>query len=225
MRCGRRRVWTGSWSLPTPWTCSPQQITAEVAAREWVRGCVCSICSAAAHPYRDLSRRADFDDCVNMLAGEGSARAGGPPWGAAVSRQRHSEPAARERARPLRPSRPAARFPTTPDYKVVLEPEGFSVGSVNEDFAVESLQGDIFQLGNTSYRILRVGARHRAPWKTPTASRRRFPFWLGEAPGRSDELSAAGRAPFERRSGSVSTAIRPAGCAPGAPYAAGHRNG
>ena len=62
------------------------------------------------------------------------------------------------------------------------------VGTVNEDFAVESLAGDIFQLGNTAYRILRVERgvvrvedAHGAP---PT-----IPFWLGEAPGRSDELS------------------------------------
>ena len=53
-------------------------------------------------------------------------------------------------------------IPDTADYKVILEPEGHMVGTLNEDFAVESLAGDIFQLGNTSYRILRVEAQHRA---------------------------------------------------------------
>src|SRR4029077_16322420 len=81
-------------------------------------------------------------------------------------------------------------IPDTADYDVVLEPEGQMVGTVNEDFAVESLAGDIFQLGNTSYRILRVeGGRVRvedAHGQPPT-----IPFWLGEAPARTNELSHA----------------------------------
>ena len=79
-------------------------------------------------------------------------------------------------------------IPDTADYQVILEPQAQFVGTVNEDFAVESLQGDIFQLGNVSYRILRVEAgRIRvedARGEPPT-----IPFWLGEAPGRTDELS------------------------------------
>src|SRR5690606_14583602 len=81
-------------------------------------------------------------------------------------------------------------IPDTADYSVVLEPEGTVVGTLNEDFAVESLAGDIFQLGNTSFRILRVEAGkvrvEDAHGQPPS-----IPFWLGEAPGRSDELSAA----------------------------------
>jgi len=73
---------------------------------------------------------------------------------------------------------------------VLLEPQSLNIGSVNEDFAVESIAGDIFQLGNTSYRILRVEAGkvrvEDAHGQPPT-----IPFWLGEAPGRSNELSAA----------------------------------
>src|SRR4029079_833353 len=64
------------------------------------------------------------------------------------------------------------------------------IGTVNEDFAVESLAGDIFQLGNKSYRIIRVERGvvrvEDAHGQAPT-----IPFWLGEAPGRSDELSTA----------------------------------
>jgi len=79
-------------------------------------------------------------------------------------------------------------IPDNADYQVVLEPENQSIGSVNEDFAVESMAGDVFQLGNSAYRIIRVergavrveDARGMAPT---------IPFWLGEAPGRSDELS------------------------------------
>jgi ATP-dependent Lhr-like helicase len=95
--------------------------------------------------------------------------------------------------------RPSARLtaitsggtiPDNADYQVLLEPQATFVGTVNEDFAVESLQGDIFQLGNVSYRILRVEQGkvrvQDARGEPPT-----IPFWLGEAPGRSDELSHA----------------------------------
>ena len=72
----------------------------------------------------------------------------------------------------------------------MLEPEGLPVGTVNEDFAVESLQGDIFQLGNTSYRILRV-ERGTVRVEDAHGLPPSIPFWLGEAPGRTRELSAA----------------------------------
>ena len=72
----------------------------------------------------------------------------------------------------------------------MLEPEAQLVGTVNEDFAVESLQGDVFQLGNTSYRILRV-ERGTVRVEDAHGQPPSIPFWLGEAPGRSDELSPA----------------------------------
>src|SRR5690606_15763497 len=79
-------------------------------------------------------------------------------------------------------------IPDTGDYNVVMEPQSLIIGTVNEDFAIESMAGDIFQLGNASYRILRVEAgRVRvedAQGQPPT-----IPFWLGEAPGRTDEMS------------------------------------
>src|SRR5262249_38244078 len=81
-------------------------------------------------------------------------------------------------------------IPDNADYQVLLEPENHIIGSVNEDFAVESMAGDIFQLGNKSYRIQRVergGVRvEDAHGRAPT-----IPFWLGEAPGRTNELSVA----------------------------------
>jgi ATP-dependent Lhr-like helicase len=79
-------------------------------------------------------------------------------------------------------------IPDNADYQVLVEPENHLVGTVNEDFAVESLAGDIFQLGNKSYRIRRVERGvvrvEDAHGMAPT-----IPFWLGEAPGRSNELS------------------------------------
>src|SRR5207245_9948575 len=81
-------------------------------------------------------------------------------------------------------------IPDTSDYRVILEPADTFVGTLNEDFAIESLAGDIFQLGNTSYRIKRVepGSVRVEDAKGQPPS---IPFWLGEAPGRSEELSSA----------------------------------
>ena len=81
-------------------------------------------------------------------------------------------------------------IPDTADYDVVLEPAGQLVGTVNEDFAVESLAGDVFQLGNTSYRIRRIEAG-RVRVEDAQGQAPSIPFWLGEAPARSDELSYA----------------------------------
>ena len=79
-------------------------------------------------------------------------------------------------------------IPDNADYQVLLDPENIFIGTVNEDFAVESMSGDVFQLGNHSYRILRVEKSavrvEDAHGMAPT-----IPFWLGEAPGRSNELS------------------------------------
>src|SRR5258708_25245514 len=81
-------------------------------------------------------------------------------------------------------------IPEVFDYRVRLEPEGSFIGTLNEDFAIESLPGDIFQLGNTSWRILQIGngvVRVADAQGQPPS----MPFWLGEAPSRSDEMSAA----------------------------------
>ena len=79
-------------------------------------------------------------------------------------------------------------IPDRADYRVVLEPEGIFVGSLDEDFAIESSAGDIFQLGNASWRILGVGRGvvrvADAKGQPPT-----LPFWFGEAPARTPELS------------------------------------
>src|SRR5438094_3155167 len=81
-------------------------------------------------------------------------------------------------------------IPEVFDYRVLLEPEGHFIGTLNEDFAIESLPGDVFQLGNTSWRILRIGngvVRVADAEGQPPS----MPFWLGEAPARSDEMTAA----------------------------------
>jgi ATP-dependent Lhr-like helicase len=163
-----------------------QQIVAEVAAREWQQDELFDLVRRA-HPYRNLPRK-DFEECVLMLAEGFSTRRG--RRGALL----HHD-AINKMLRPRKGARLTAitsggAIPDNADYRVMLEPEAHLVGTVNEDFAVESLQGDIFQLGNTSYRILkiergtvRVEDAHGLP---PS-----IPFWLGEAPGRTRELSSA----------------------------------
>jgi ATP-dependent Lhr-like helicase len=163
-----------------------QQITAEVAAREWSVDALFELMRGA-HSYRDL-RRADFDDCVRMLAQGFSTRRG--RHGALIHHDAVNGVLRPRKGARLTAITSGGAIPDNADYKVMLEPEGFSVGTVNEDFAVESLQGDIFQLGNTSYRILRV-ERGTVRVEDAQGQPPSIPFWLGEAPGRSDELSVA----------------------------------
>ena len=81
-------------------------------------------------------------------------------------------------------------IPEVADYRVVLEPGDTFIGTVNEDFAIESMAGDIFQLGNTSWRILQVAAG-TVRVADAQGALPNIPFWFGEAPARSDELSCA----------------------------------
>ncbi len=163
-----------------------QQIAAEVAAREWHEQDLFERFRAA-YPYRNLER-GEFDDVVRMLAEGFSTRRG--RQGALI----HHD-AIHRMLRPRRGARLTAitsggAIPDTADYQVMLEPAGCLVGTVNEDFAVESLAGDVFQLGNTSYRILRV-ERGTVRVEDAEGMPPSIPFWLGEAPGRTDALSSA----------------------------------
>src|SRR6185436_9525495 len=81
-------------------------------------------------------------------------------------------------------------IPDTFDYDVVLEPENIFIGTLNEDFAIESIPGDIFQLGNNSWKILRVESG-KVRVEDAHGQPPNIPFWLGEAPGRTAELSKA----------------------------------
>jgi ATP-dependent Lhr-like helicase len=163
-----------------------QQITAEVSAREWSEDGLFELLRGA-YPYRNLPRK-EFDECVLMLAEGFSTRRG--RRGALL----HHD-AVNKMLRPRKGARLTAitsggAIPDNADYRVMLEPESIVVGSVNEDFAVESLQGDVFQLGNTSYKILRV-ERGTVRVEDAHGQPPSIPFWLGEAPGRTMELSAA----------------------------------
>ena len=189
-------------SVPTaPLDVLAQQIIAEVACREWDEDELFALVRKA-WPYRDLSRE-HYAEVVRMISDGFTTRQG--VRGGYVHRD-----AVHHRLRERAGARMTAltsggTIPEQADYAVMLEPQAEKVGTVNEDFAVESLAGDVFQLGNTSYRILRVqpGIVRVEDAKGAAPS---IPFWLGEAPGRSDELSFAVsrlRADFERHAGSA----------------------
>ncbi len=161
-----------------------QQIVAEVACRGIGEDELYALVRKA-DPYRTLARK-NFDAVVQMLANGYSTSRG--RQSAYIHRDAVNRRLSARRGARLTVITSAGTIPDNADYDVVLEPDETRVGSVNEDFAIESLPGDIFQLGNTSYRILRLEAgRVRvedARGLPPT-----IPFWLGEAPARSDELS------------------------------------
>jgi ATP-dependent Lhr-like helicase len=163
-----------------------QQVVAAASTEDWDENeffeLVCS-----AWPYRNLTR-GEFDQVVTMLAEGFSTKRG------RRSALIHHD-AINHRLRGRRGARLTAltsggAIPDNADYRVILEPSETFVGTVNEDFAVESLAGDIFQLGNASWRILRVNSGvvrvEDAKGQPPG-----IPFWLGEAPARTTELSHA----------------------------------
>ncbi|MDH3639157.1 MAG: DEAD/DEAH box helicase, partial [Gammaproteobacteria bacterium] len=163
-----------------------QQIVAEVASREWHEDALYRLVTGA-WPYRNLAR-AEFEQVVDMLATGFSTRRG------RRSAYLHRD-AVNHRLRGRRGARLTAlmnggAIPDQFDYDVVLEPEEQRIGTLNEDFAFESLPGDIFQLGNTSYRILKV-EQGKVRVEDARGQPPNIPFWFGEAPGRSDELSVA----------------------------------
>ncbi|WP_263145061.1 DEAD/DEAH box helicase [Pseudomonas sp. RIT-PI-AD] len=162
-----------------------QQIVAEVACREWDEDALFD-CLRRAQPYAALSR-ADYTAVLRMLAEGYTTRHG--PRGAYLHRDAVSRTLRGRRGGRLTALSSGGTIPESGDYSVLLEPQGHGIGTVNEDFAVESLAGDIFQLGNTSYRILRIEPG-RVRVEDAQGQPPNIPFWLGEAPGRSDELSA-----------------------------------
>ncbi|HTS20839.1 MAG TPA: DEAD/DEAH box helicase [Casimicrobiaceae bacterium] len=171
---------------PKPLDVLAQQIVAEVAAREWSEAALFDVFRRS-QPYANLERE-EYAAVVRMLAEGFTTRRG--HRGAYVHRDAVNRVLRGRRGARLTALTSGGAIPDTADYDVVLEPAGQSVGTVNEDFAIESLAGDIFQLGNASYRILRVESG-RVRVEDAKGQPPNIPFWLGEAPGRTDELSQA----------------------------------
>jgi len=163
-----------------------QQMVAEVANRDWQESELYQ-CFRQAWPYRNLTQQ-QFVAVSRMLSEGFHTRRG--RRGAYLHRDAvHGQLRARKNAR-LTALLNGGAIPDHFDYDVVLQPQGLFVGTVNEDFAFESLPGDIFQLGNLSYRMLKI-EQGKVYVEDAKGQPPNIPFWIGEAPGRSDELSHA----------------------------------
>jgi len=163
-----------------------QQIVAACSAEEWSEDEMFALVRRA-YPYRNLSR-ATFDSILEMLAEGIAARRG--RYGAYLHRDRVNGKLRARRGARLAAITSGGAIPDNSLYAVVAEPDGLVVGTVDEDFAVESNRGDIMLLGNTSWMIRRIETNagrvlvqdaHGAPPSVP--------FWRGEAPARTEELS------------------------------------
>ncbi|MBZ5598291.1 MAG: DEAD/DEAH box helicase [Acidobacteriia bacterium] len=141
-----------------------------------------------AYPYRNLSR-ATYDAVLEMLSEGIAARRG--RYGAYLHHDRVNHKLRARRGSRLAAITSGGAIPETALFNVVAEPEGTMVGTVDEDFAVESMAGDVMLLGNTSWRIRRIeGKSGRVLVEDAHGAAPNIPFWLGEAPARTHELSA-----------------------------------
>ena len=200
---------------PGPLDVLAQQIIAEVANAEihesdllaWVHH---------AYPYRNLSQE-QLTDVLRMLSD-----------GFATSRGRRAAWLHHDRKDGLIRARKGARMtaltsggaiPDNADYRVILEPQGLLIGTLNEDFAIESMPGDIFALGTSSWRILRITSGavrvEDAHGQPPN-----IPFWFGEAPARSRILSQRVSHLFDQIEGDPDLVVQRLTATPGLPKAA-----
>jgi ATP-dependent helicase Lhr and Lhr-like helicase len=164
-----------------------QQIVAACSAEEWNEDQLFAL-ARRAYPYRNLERD-DFDSILEMLSEGIAARRG--RYGAYLHRDRVNGKLRARRGSRMAAITSGGAIPDNSLYSVVAEPDGVAVGTVDEDFAVESNRGDIMLLGNTSWMIRRIETNsgrmlvqdaHGAPPSVP--------FWRGEAPARTEELSS-----------------------------------
>jgi ATP-dependent Lhr-like helicase len=178
LRCVRRGLLDRTASPPRALDILAQQIVAACVSQAWEEAALFSTLRRA-WPYRDLSAE-EFEQVIGLHA-QGRR--------ALLHRDGVNHRIQATRRARLLALLSGGAIPDTADYQVRLEPEGTLVGTVNEDWAIESNRGDIFQLGNASWRILRVesGIVRVGDAKGQPPS---LPFWLGEAPGRTRELSA-----------------------------------
>ena len=162
-----------------------QQLVAACAAEDWAEDDLFALVRRA-YPYRDLKRE-EFDEIVEMLSEGIAARRG--RYSAYLHRDGVNRRLRGRRGARLAAITSGGAIPDNSLYTVRAEPEGFVVGTVDEDFAVESLRGDILLLGNNSWRIRRVQAG-TVVVEDAKGAPPNVPFWRGEAPSRTAELSA-----------------------------------
>ncbi|PYI79750.1 MAG: ATP-dependent DNA helicase, partial [Verrucomicrobia bacterium] len=186
LRCLRRGELDALRIPEKPLDILAQQIVACAGCEEWQEERLFEMVRCA-WPYRNLTRE-EFDEVIQMLAEGFSTRRG--RRGALIHHDAVNRRIRGRRGARLTATTCGGAIPDNADHRVVLEPSETFIGTVNEDFAIESLPGDIFLLGNASWKILRVNSgvvRVEDAHGQPPG----IPFWLGEAPARSAELSRA----------------------------------
>src|SRR5580765_2931574 len=170
---------------PAPLDILAQQLVAAAATQTWQEDELFDLCRRA-DPYRELAR-SEFEQVLRMLAdGIATNRGRGLAY---LFHDRINRRIKGRRGARLAAITSGGAIPDTANYAVVAEPEGTVVGSVDEDFAVESLAGDIMLLGNTSWRIKGV-EKGKVRVENAQGASPNIPFWRGEAPSRTAELSA-----------------------------------
>jgi ATP-dependent Lhr-like helicase len=162
-----------------------QQVVAICACEEQDEDRLFERCRQAA-PYAALTRE-DFDQVVDMLA-EGIATRRGR-YAARLHRDAVGRRLKGRRGARLAALTSGGAIPDNASYEVVLEPDETTIGSLDEDFAIESMAGDIILLGNSSWRIRRIESG-RVRVEDAGGAPSTIPFWLGEGPARTPELSA-----------------------------------
>jgi ATP-dependent Lhr-like helicase len=186
LRCVRRGELDRLIIPEKPLDVLAQQMVAATSSEDWDEAKLFEL-ARSAWPYRNLTRE-EFERVVKMLADGFSTKRG--RRAALIHHDAVNHRLRGRRGARLTALTSGGAIPDNADYRVILEPSETFVGTVNEDFAVESLAGDIFQLGNASWRILRINSGvvrvEDAKGQPPG-----IPFWLGEAPARTAELSQA----------------------------------
>ncbi len=185
-----RAMQTGALDLleipVTPLDVLMQQIVAACAAEPWEEDALYDVLRRA-HPYSGLNRK-EYDDILCLLT-----------EGIEVSRGRYGSYLLRDRVNGRMQSRRGARtiavsnggtIPDTALYSVIVQPEGVQIATLDEDFAIDSSAGDVILLGNTSWRIQRVESAGRVLVEDAHGQPPNVPFWRGEAPQRTLELSS-----------------------------------
>jgi ATP-dependent Lhr-like helicase len=162
-----------------------QQIVAACAAEPWEEDALYEVLRRA-HPYQQLTRK-EYDEILCLLA-EGIEASRGR-YGSYLLRDRvHGRMQSRRGARTIAVSN-GGTIPDTALYSVIVQPEGVQIATLDEDFAIDSSAGDVILLGNASWRIQRVESAGRVLVEDAHGQPPNVPFWRGEAPQRTFELS------------------------------------
>ena len=170
---------------PQPFDVLMQQLVATCAAEIWEEKTLFEVFRRA-HPYRDLHWD-QFDQALHLLT-EGIESSRGR-YGAYLLRDRvQGRVQARRGARTTAITNGGA-IPDAALFPVILQPEGVQIATLDEHFAVDSSPGDVIQLGNSSWRIQTIESAGRVLVEDAHGAPPTLPFWFGEAPQRTRELS------------------------------------